>query len=574
MGETTPDYLQARTGPNGACLLQGAIAVTDVCGAIIRVNAAFEEITGYSADEVIGLWDSDEAGIYNGIFGCAMSSAMASDGFWCGEVLSRQKCGGVITIWITVAAAYNPQDELTHYLVSFSNISERKKAEEQLTQLHFFDPVTGLPNRRHMIERIDAAQTVALRSGQFGALLKIDLDHFRVVNDLHGYAYGDQVLRRSAALMQDALGEEYTIARVSADEFVVVLEGLSLTHGEAQRRAGAIAENVRAALARHRQSRDSTNEAERSLSASIGLVLFGDHMIDAEELMRRADLALCQAKEAGRNAVCAYNPLMQSALEAKTQLEDSLRRALDEAQFELHYQPQVDKVGVVVGCEALIRWRHPNNGLVGPGGFIPIAEETGMIVPIGRWVLSEAIAQLARWRSDPRTRELVLSINVSACQFRHPDFVADVVRLAHAAAVDLRRLKLEITESVLLEDLRAVQERMRALKDLGVTFALDDFGTGYSSLTYLRRLPFDQIKIDRSFIEDLPADNCDASIVRAILAMGSSLNIDVVAEGVETMEQHRFLVEHGCPLYQGFLFGRPSAAAARDVGLRARILNA
>ncbi len=434
------------------------------------------------------------------------------------------------------------------------DVTERKRQERQIHELAFFDPLTGLPNRRLMYDRLEHALRASARRGTEGVLLLIDLDHFKDLNDSHGHDAGDQLLVEAGVRLNACIRQGDTAARLGGDEFVVILEDLD---GIAQ--ASAIASRICEELARpfHLRCGKDDERITHQVSASIGVGAFGRAELGAAELLRRADTAMYQAKAAGRNAICFFDPAMQAAVTERATLHADLREAIRSCQFELHYQVQVDTRRRPVGAEALLRWRHPHKGLLAPGGFIELAEETGLIVPIGHWVLETACRQLARWSLQAQTAHLQLAVNVSARQFRQPRFADEVRALLAQTGAPAERLKLELTESSLIEDAEGVIERMEALRALGIRFSLDDFGTGYSSLAYLKRLPLAQLKIDQSFVRDVMSDPNDATIARTILALGSNLGLAVIAEGVETEEQYDFLAAQGCRDYQGYLFGRP-----------------
>ncbi|QDF97145.1 hypothetical protein CJ010_11720 [Azoarcus sp. DD4] len=441
------------------------------------------------------------------------------------------------------------------------DVTSYKAAEDEIRQLAFYDPLTGLPNRRLLMDRLDHALATHARSRRHGALLFIDLDNFKTLNDTQGHQYGDMLLRQVAARLIECVRDADTVARLGGDEFVVMLEDLSSDKEEAATQAEAAGEKILAAL----NDAYVLDGREAHSTPSIGIALFDAEDGGIAELLKRADLAMYQAKEAGRNTLRFFDPVMQATVDAHSALESELRRSLRKGNFALLFQPQLDRNGRMTGAEALVRWHHPQQGVVSPASFIPLAERTGLIVPLGRWVLEQACRTLAEWAGDPVTAGLTLAVNVSVRQFRHPDFCGEVEEVLRRTGVVPGRLKLELTESMLLEDVEDAIARMDRLKRLGVGFSLDDFGTGYSSLAYLKRLPLDQLKIDRSFVRDVMTDPNDAIIARTIIALGQSLGLDVLAEGVETEEQHDFLLQHGCHGFQGYLFGRPDAElACRD----------
>jgi diguanylate cyclase (GGDEF)-like protein/PAS domain S-box-containing protein len=437
-------------------------------------------------------------------------------------------------------------------MVMAVDVTERRRAEAEIQRLAYYDTLTGLPNRRLLADRLRQSIAAGVRTARHGAVLCIDLDDFKRVNDTRGHPVGDEVLVEAAARLKGCLRTEDTVARVGGDEFVVVLERLAEDPRQAAAQADETAHRLMTALSR---PFDLPGMRFHS-SASIGVVMFGATGAKVEDVLMHGDSAMYRAKAAGRGTVRFYDPAMQVALQARAALESDLRRALSEGQLRLAYQSQVDAAGRTVGAEVLLRWQHPERGPVPPMDFIPLAEETGLIVPIGQWVLETACMQLAGWARRPDTRTLRLSVNVSARQFRQPDFVNRVERALSDGGADPSRLRLELTESLLLDNINDCIAKMQSLKSIGVGFALDDFGTGYSSLSYLKRLPLDELKIDRSFIRDIATDPSDAVIVQTIIGMASNLGLEVIAEGVESSEQLEFLTRHGCTGYQGWLFGR------------------
>ena len=394
-----------------------------------------------------------------------------------------------------------------------------------------------------------------MRSGQDGALLFIDLDNFKNLNDTLGHDIGDLLLQHVAQRLESCVREGDTVARLGGDEFVVMLENLSEKDIESAAQTEAIGEKILSTL--NQSYRLGTHEYHST--PSIGVTLFNDHKHGIEELLKQADIAMYQAKKSGRNTLRFFDPKMQDSINTRAALEDELHKALENRQFHLHYQIQVDSSHRPYGAEALIRWIHPERGLVSPADFIPLAEETGLIMPIGQWVLDTACAQIKAWQKKSLTRDLILAVNISAQQFRQVDFVAQVQSAVLRHAINPSLLKLEITESMLLESIEEIIASMNTLKEIGIRFSLDDFGTGYSSLQYLKRLPLNQLKIDQSFVRDLVTDSSDRAIVHTIIAMAHSLNLDVIAEGVETEEQLQFLMNMDCTHFQGYLFSRPVA---------------
>ncbi len=433
------------------------------------------------------------------------------------------------------------------------DISERKKAEAQINDLAFFDQLTRLPNRTLFFDRLKQAMAASARSGAFGALLFIDLDNFKSLNDTLGHDVGDLLLKEVAQRLTAAVREGDTVARLGGDEFLVLLPGLSGDAAEAGSGVETVAEKILEALGRPYRLK---SDAHRS-TASIGVALFKGDGATIDELMKQADIAMYKAKDAGRNLTHFFDPTLEAAVKERVALEADLRRALDEKQFLLYYQAQVAEDGRLIGAEALVRWQHPLRGMVAPGEFIPLAEESGLILPLGYWVLRTACAQLVAWAERPELARLSVSVNVSPRQFHQIDFVDQVLAVLTITGANPLRLKLELTESLLVENMQDIIAKMSALKAVGVSFSLDDFGTGYSSLSYLKRLPLDQLKIDQSFVRDVLTDPNDAAIARTIVALGQSLGMGVIAEGVETEAQRDFLAGHGCHAYQGYFFSRP-----------------
>lgn len=437
------------------------------------------------------------------------------------------------------------------------DISARRLAEQKIQWLAFYDELTRLPNRRLASDRLGQALAVSRRSRELGAIMMLDLDNFKTLNDTQGHDAGDRLLVEAASRLQACVRQEDTVARFGGDEFVVLIEGLGADEVSAATHAEVVAEKIRAAF--EVPFNVSTGGRGFRTTCSLGVVLFKGQDLTIDELLKQADVALYQAKGAGRNMARFFSPEMQAMIESYSAMEAAMHQGLQNKEFRLFYQPQINQAGRLVGAEALLRWFPHGQRPVSPAQFIPVAEETGLIVPIGTWVLEAACAQLQAWATQAGTADLVLAVNVSARQFRQPDFVKVVRDKLALYEVNPARLKIELTESVVLDNVDEVIERMLQIKALGVTFSLDDFGTGFSSLSYLKRLPLDQVKIDQSFVRDVTTDPSDAAIVRAILAMSASLGMQAVAEGVETREQLAFLARHGCTCYQGYLFGKPVA---------------
>ncbi|MFA6121079.1 MAG: PAS domain S-box protein [Sideroxydans sp.] len=533
---------------------QEGMIVTDANGVILRVNQAFTDTTGYTAEEAVGQTPRLlQSGRHNADFYRSMWETINRTGAWHGEIWDRRKNGEIYPKWLTISAVKGADGNVTNYVGSHIDITERKASEERIKNLAFYDPLTHLPNRRLLLDRLNQALVSSKRSGREGALMFIDLDDFKILNDTLGHDIGDLLLQKVAQRLLTSVREGDTVARLGGDEFVVMLENLSEDTLVAAAQTEAIGKKILANLGQPYQL--VTHECRST--PSIGATLFADHQSEVEVLFKQADLSMYQAKKAGRNTMRFFDPQMQETVNTRATLESDLHKALENQQFQLYYQIQVDSSLRSLGAEALIRWIHPERGLVPPAQFIPLAEETGLILPIGQWVLDTACAQLKAWQQDALTRELVLAVNVSAKQFRQRDFVTQVQATVQRHAIDPRRLKLELTESMLLEGIEDTIATMSTLKEIGIMFSLDDFGTGYSSLQYLKRLSLDQLKIDQSFVRDLASDSSDRAIVRTIISMAHSLNLDVIAEGVEMEEQRQFLQNAGCTQYQGYLFSKP-----------------
>lgn len=534
---------------------QAAIMVTDASQCILQVNQAFSRLTGYTAEEAIGQRPSLlKSGWQDAAFYVDMWRELSETGHWQGEIWNRRKNGEIFPEWLTISGVRDSWGKLTHFVSTFSDISNLKVAESEIHHLAFYDPLTAMPNRRLLLNRLEKSCSTSRRSGQHGALLMIDLDHFKTLNDTLGHDVGDRLLVEVAKRLADCIREGDTAARLGGDEFIVMLDNLGRDAESAGVQAEIVAEKIRLELARPYLLQADT---EYFRSASVGISLFHGHDKTVDVLLKQADIALYKAKDAGRNTIRFFDCAMQTALDERAALEAGLRRALSRDELILHVQPQVNAERQLIGAEVLLRWHPPKQPMVLPGDFIPLAEDTGLIVPIGLWVLDQACAELRRWADEPGMAKLYMAVNVSARQFRQPDFVTQVADALSRHAVNPQRLKLELTESLLLDNVEDVVEKMQALRRLGVRFSLDDFGTGYASLSYLKRFPFEQLKVDRSFIRDIMTNSDDAGIVRAIIAMGNTLRLSVVAEGVEDSEQHAYLVRHGCSLFQGYLFGKP-----------------
>jgi diguanylate cyclase (GGDEF)-like protein/PAS domain S-box-containing protein len=438
-------------------------------------------------------------------------------------------------------------------LFMVQDITLRKQSEEEIHRLAFYDPLTQLPNRRLLHERLIQSMSISARTGKYSALMFIDLDNFKTLNDTQGHDVGDLLLKEVALRLSKSVRAGDTVARLGGDEFVVALEALSSITTEAANQSEVIAEKIRYELSQPYLLK----EIEHNSSPSIGVSLFRGHQSNLDEILKQADLAMYQAKSTGRNKVCFFDPAMQAEIEFRAGMEKDLRTSIRQQQLELYYQMQVDDSGRIIGAEALIRWIHPQRGMVSPAQFIPLAEEIGMILPIGDWVIEQACSQLKRWEMDPLMRNLRLSVNVSPRQLSQPYFVEQVKDAIEKSGIRSSQLKLELTESFILHDLDDAIEKMQELGRIGIRFSMDDFGTGYSSLAYLTRLPLEQLKIDQSFVRDISDNKNSRMMVRTIINIANNFGLEIVAEGVETDEQLAFLRQYGCNKFQGYLFGKP-----------------
>ncbi|MFU8837987.1 MAG: EAL domain-containing protein [Thiohalomonadaceae bacterium] len=543
---------------------QEGMMIADANGQILRANRALCEQTGYRPEEIVGqrvgLFRS---GRHDAAFYQDMWTIIEADGFWQGEVWNRRKSGEIYPVWLTITAVEDRQGQRSHFVATYSDVTERKEAERQIRHLAFYDALTSLPNRRLLLDRLHQAMVTSQRNAMHGALLFIDLDNFKTLNDTQGHLAGDQLLIEVAQRLRECVREYDSVARLGGDEFVVLLEQLHLQSAMAARKAEQISEKILKRLNQPYHLR----EREHHSSPSIGVSLFHGQQESSEELLKRADMAMYQAKAAGRNTIRFFDPSMQASVEAKASMEADLRQALEVGQLSLHYQAQINDEGSIHGAEALLRWKHPQRGMVSPTEFIPLAEESALILSIGQWALRAACQQLQQWTGS-ELEQMPLAINISARQFRQPDFVDQVRQMLAEHQLAPQRIKLELTESMVLDDINDTIEKMRQLREHGCRFSLDDFGTGYSSLAYLRRLPLDELKIDQSFVQDIGIDSNDDAIVRAIIALATSLGLNTVAEGVESEQQRDFLRSHGCTAYQGYLFGRPLEQLAFRQGLQ------
>lgn len=533
---------------------QEGIILTDSEGTIVRVNTAFTHITGYSAEEVIGkkpnILKSDR---HKASFYQSMWQRLLADGVWDGEIWNKRKNGTIYPEHLTITAVKDTDGTIKNFVGTLIDITQMKEAQQAIEKLAYYDPLTGLPNRRFLIDRLKQIMISSARSQNYAALLFIDLDNFKTLNDTLGHAQGDLLLQQVATRLVTCIRKGDTVARLGGDEFVVILEDLPKAKVKSASMTERVSKKIIAVLTKPYTLKDHKYQS----TPSIGVTLFNDHEVSFEEVIKQADIAMYQAKKAGRNTFRFFDPEMQAFIVARSSLESCLKIAVVKNQLILHYQPQLNNHQEIIGAEVLIRWQHPQLGFLPPSEFIPMAEETGLIAPIGLWVIATVCAQLDAWQSHPTLKDLKIAINVCPKQFRHADFVAQVQSLIAKYAIKPQQLKFELTENILVENIDATIDSMVALKKLGISFSLDDFGTGYSSLQYLKKLPINQLKIDRSFVRDIAIDANDQAIIRTIIAMAHALDLDVIAEGVETEKQQELLEQYGCNSYQGYLFSKP-----------------
>lgn len=530
------------------------VMVTDANGIIQRVNNAFTRLTGYSEEEAMEQTPALlNSGRHDSDFFQDMWATLNKQKHWRGKIWNKRKNGKIAADWLTITAVTAPDGNITHYVGTFSDITSNPEASAEIHRLAYYDLLTQLPNRRMLLDRLKQALATSSRSKHYGALLFLDLDNFKNLNDTRGHYVGDLLLVEIAHRLNVSVREDDTVARLGGDEFVVMLENLSDNMQEAAIQAGLISEKIRKAVAMSYL----VQGLELWTTVSIGVSLFYGHEASIDELLKHSDFAMYHAKQEGRNNIRFFDPEMQATLVERSSLESDLRHALGRQQLRLYYQIQVDNERRAIGAEALLRWVHPERGLILPEHFIPLAEKTGLIVPIGLWVLQTACAQLRDWADNPATSNLQLALNASALELRQPDFVEQVQQAISVTGINPALLKIELTESLLVDNLSDTFTKMNALKAFGISFSMDDFGTAYSSLAYLKQLPLDQLKIDQSFIRDLGDNSSNAALVQSIILMGRTFGLDVIAEGVEEEAQLSFLNLNGCHAYQGYLFSRP-----------------
>ncbi|APX94987.1 diguanylate cyclase [Halomonas sp. 1513] len=474
--------------------------------------------------------------------------------------------GGPVRTFLSLKLPLKDADGTIRELCGIAtDITAYRQIQQENHRLAYYDPLTGLPNRRRLLELLQHAIAAQHHTGQEGGVLMLDLDHFKSTNETLGHAAGDWLLEQVTMRLSTLLDDSQTLARLGGDEFIVLYENISTQRDVAVRQLHLLGKEV---IAQFNTAFEYRGKPLLS-AASVGAVMLSESDGDAQQLMKIAEIALYDAKACGRAALRFYNPTMQAEINHRVQSEQDLRHAIETSQLALHLQPQVDAEGYCIGMEALLRWPHPERGMIPPAEFIPIAEASGLIIPLGEWVLEAACQRLAEWSTHPSHRDLILAVNVSPSQFRHPEFVTHLIGLLDSYAVVPSRLELEITENLLIDNVETTVAHMGALRRTGIRFSLDDFGTGYASLTYLKRLPLDQLKIDMSFVRELEHSDDDAAIVRTIIALGHSMGLRVIAEGVENDSQRQRLITLGCEFFQGYLFGRPAPAADWQTTLKA-----
>ncbi|WP_245748908.1 putative bifunctional diguanylate cyclase/phosphodiesterase [Oceanisphaera psychrotolerans] len=485
-----------------------------------------------------------------------MWHCIASAGRWQGEIINKRKSGDCYPQWLSISAVKDGHGRISHYVAAITDMTERKKAAEKINHLAFYDVLTGLPNRRLLLERIRQTQSESAENGKLGALIFLDLDNFRNINDLWGNFVGDKLLLQVAKRLRKIAGGKSTVARLGSDKFAFLLGASSEQQAQLMTRLERLCHTLQNQLDKPYQYEEHSLRS----SASMGLVLLDAHSQPAEELLRQAELAMYEAKAAGKGQLRFFDPEMQQAISQRLLLEEDIIRGVEAGEFCVYFQPQFNDGNQMMGLEALVRWHHPHRGILAPADFIAVAEAAGLMSRIDRVVLLRACEQMALWSGRPELQDVNVSVNISPTQLYEPGFVDEVLKVLQLTGANPRRLKLELTESMLITDMPQAIARMRLLKESGIRFSIDDFGTGYSSLHYLQQLPLDQLKIDQSFVRRLPDDTNSLAIIRAITAMAVSLDLEVIAEGVETEAQRKLLQTNGCRLYQGYLFARPVPA--------------
>lgn len=543
------------------------VMATTPDGYVVAVNPAFTRITGYTAHEMIGTRPSKlSSGRHDPAFFRELWHTIREQGYWQGEIWNRRRDGEAYPEWLSISPVRNSEGQLTYYVGIFSDLSKEKEIESLKHRVSFLDPLTELPNRRLLLDRVSQACAAAEREGSYGAVISIDIDGFGSINDGKGHHTGDLLLKAIAKRLAADVPAGDTVSRIGGDEFVVLARSLGSDPKTAATRAEQIAEDIQRRLS----APYSLSSLSLQVAASIGIAIFSARDTGVDDLLRRADIATTQAKRAGGNVIRFFDPVMQEQVDARIALIDGLRDAARLEQLSLHLQPQFNSKEMLTGAEVLLRWTHPRLGMVSPALFIPVAEESGLIVALGHWVLNRACQILATWSKTPHLNTLSLAVNVSSRQFVQDDFVSCVQQAIEKWGVDPTLLKLELTESAMVENVEEVICKMTSLKALGLQISLDDFGTGYSSLQYLTRLPLDQIKIDQSFVRDLDREASYGAVVKTIVGMAKSMGLQIIAEGVENRTQKDILMGYGCHHFQGYHFSPPLSEPQFDHFVRAR----
>ncbi|WP_460132320.1 phosphodiesterase DibA [Pseudomonas sp. S1_E04] len=537
------------------CTREGVL-VTDAQGQIVHVNRAFMEITGYQCEDVLGQQPSlFKSGRHSSGFYQKMFQLLESCGEWSGEIWNRRKSGEIYPQWQTIRAIQDDHGQVSHYVAVFSDISAIKNSEHELAHLAHHDPLTDLPNRLLFTDRAEQALASAQLHKRGCALLLLDLDHFKIINDSLGHNVGDQLLKLLGERLKGLLGPGVTLARLGGDEFAVLAESCSQVV-----QAAALAQRMLDVM----KQPFIFDGHQLFISASVGISLFPSDALSAEQLLRNADSALFKAKSAGREGYALYTEELTAHAQNRVEIASDLRRALHQQELRVYYQPVHSlRDSRLIGVEALVRWQHPERGLVPPGEFIPIAERTGLIADIDAWVMDQACRQMCQWLADGVALSFI-AVNVSSRLFARRELYGQVAQVLHDTGLDPAFLELEVTESAVMEDPEVALEQLHRLRELGLRLAIDDFGTGYSSLLRLKRLPVQKLKIDQGFVTGLPGDEDDAAIVRVVIALAKSMGMQVHAEGIEQVEQARFLLDQQCDMGQGYWFGRPMPAQDID----------